>query len=102
DTATVTPDPEIAGLVARYEQGFSREMDIAIGTTAVELDSRAATVRTREAAIGNVIADAMRTASRADVAGVNGGGRPRRQAPPPPGGRRPPRAATPRPVRHHP
>jgi len=74
DTATMTPDPEIAGLVARYEQGFSREMDIAIGTTAVELDSRAATVRTREAAIGNVIADAMRTASRADVAVMNGGG----------------------------
>ena len=31
-----------------------------IGTTAVELDSRIATVRTREAAIGNLIADAMR------------------------------------------
>jgi len=74
DTATVTPDPEIAGLVARHEQDFSRQLDTAIGTTAVELDSRAATVRTREAAIGNVIADAMRTASRADVAVMNGGG----------------------------
>src|SRR5262249_3393725 len=74
DTATMTPDPEIPGLVARDEQGFSREMDFAIGTTAVGLDSRAATVRTREAAIGNVIADAMRTASRADVAVMNGGG----------------------------
>ncbi len=74
DTATVTPDPEVAAVVARYEQEFSREMDVALGTTAVELDSRSATVRTREAAIGNLIADAMRESGRADVAIMNGGG----------------------------
>ena len=43
-------------------------------TTAVELDSRNATVRGREAAIGNLIADAMRERTRADVAIMNGGG----------------------------
>lgn len=74
DTATVTPDPEVAAAVARFEQEFSREMDVALGTTAVELDSRSATVRTREAAIGNLIADAMRTSARADAAVMNGGG----------------------------
>ena len=50
------------------------QMDVPLGTTAVELDSRNATVRTREAAIGNLIADAMRAATHADVAIMNGGG----------------------------
>ena len=42
-------------------RGRSRPpLDTPIGTTAVELDSRNATVRTREAAIGDLVADAMR------------------------------------------
>jgi 2',3'-cyclic-nucleotide 2'-phosphodiesterase (5'-nucleotidase family) len=40
----------------------------------VRLDSRNATVRGREAAIGNLIADAMRARTRADAAIMNGGG----------------------------
>lgn len=74
DTASVTPDPEVAAAVAVYEQKMSREMDVPLGTTAMALDSRNATVRTREAAIGNIVADAMRAAARADVAIMNGGG----------------------------
>jgi 5'-nucleotidase/UDP-sugar diphosphatase len=74
DTATVTPDPEVAAAVAKYEAEFTREMDVPLGTTAVELDSREATVRTREAAIGGLIADAMRASTKADVAITNGGG----------------------------
>jgi 5'-nucleotidase / UDP-sugar diphosphatase len=74
DTATVTPDPEVAAAVAGYEQVFTREMDVPLATTAVELDSRNATVRTREAASGNLIADAMRASARADAAIMNGGG----------------------------
>jgi 2',3'-cyclic-nucleotide 2'-phosphodiesterase (5'-nucleotidase family) len=74
DTATVTPDPEVAAAVAKYQAEFTREMDVPLGTTAVELDSRGATVRTREAAIGNLIADAMRASTKADVAITNGGG----------------------------
>ncbi len=74
DTATVTPDPEVAAAVAAYEAELSREMDVAIATTSVELDSRNATVRTREAAIGNLIADAMRDKAKADAAVTNGGG----------------------------
>ena len=70
----MTPDPEVAAAVANYEAEFSREMDVPLGTTAVELDSRNATVRTREAAIGNLIADAMRASTKADVAITNGGG----------------------------
>src|SRR5215510_9947803 len=74
DTASVTPDPEVAAAVAKYEAEFTREMDVPLGTTAVELDSRNATVRTSEAAIGNLIADAMRASTKADVAITNGGG----------------------------
>ncbi|MCW5679592.1 MAG: 5'-nucleotidase C-terminal domain-containing protein, partial [Xanthobacteraceae bacterium] len=46
----------------------------AIARTEVELDSRNATVRTREAAIGNLFADAMRISMKADAAVINGGG----------------------------
>jgi 5'-nucleotidase / UDP-sugar diphosphatase len=74
DTATVTPDREVAAAVAGFEAEFSREMDVAIGTTAIELDSRSSTVRTREAAIGNLITDAMRITTRTDAAIMNGGG----------------------------
>lgn len=74
DTATVEPDPAVAAVVAAYEAEFSREMDVPLGTTAVELDSRNATVRTREAAIGNLFADAMRIANATDIAVTNGGG----------------------------
>ena len=74
DTATVTPDPAVAAAVLPYEKELAREMDVALGTTAVELDSRNATVRTREAAIGNLFADAMRSSVKADAAVTNGGG----------------------------
>jgi 5'-nucleotidase / UDP-sugar diphosphatase len=74
DTADVTPDPELAAAVAVYERELNRDMDVPLGTTAVALDSRTETVRAREAAIGNIIADAMRAAARADVAIMNGGG----------------------------
>ncbi len=74
DTANVTPDPEVAAAVAGFEQELGREMDVAIGTTAVELDTRDATLRTREAAIGNFVADAMRDKTKADAAITNGGG----------------------------
>jgi 5'-nucleotidase / UDP-sugar diphosphatase len=74
DTADVTPDPELTAAVAVYERELNRDMDVPLGTTALALDSRTATVRTREAAIGNIVADAMRVAGRADVAIMNGGG----------------------------
>jgi 5'-nucleotidase/UDP-sugar diphosphatase len=74
DTATMTPDPDVAAAVGKFEQEFTKEMDVPLGTTATELDSRNATVRTREAAIGNLFTDAMREATGADVAVTNGGG----------------------------
>jgi 5'-nucleotidase / UDP-sugar diphosphatase len=74
DTATVTPDPDVAAVVARFEGELSKQLDVPIGKTDVELDSRTATVRTREAAIGNLVADALRWSAQSDVAVTNGGG----------------------------
>jgi 2',3'-cyclic-nucleotide 2'-phosphodiesterase (5'-nucleotidase family) len=74
DTATVTPDPDVGAVVAKFERELGRQLDTPIGTTAVELDSRTATVRTREAAIGDLIADALRWSAQTDVAVTNGGG----------------------------
>ncbi len=74
DTATVTPDPKIAAVVKGYQDKLDAELKVDIGTTETTLDSRRATVRGEEAAIGNLIADAMRAATGADVAITNGGG----------------------------
>lgn len=74
DTATVEPDPETAKVLETFEAELSAELDVGLGTTAGELDSRKATVRGQEAAIGNLIADAMKAAVGADIAITNGGG----------------------------
>jgi len=74
DSGDVTPDPEMAAAVARFEAALIDKMSEAICTTTVALDSSTATVRTREAAIGNLFADAMRIGMRADAAILNGGG----------------------------
>ena len=74
DTASVDPDPDTMAKVEEYEGELSKELDVAIGKTATPLDSRKASVRSGETAIGNLIADAMREAVEADVALTNGGG----------------------------
>lgn len=74
DTADVAPDAGVAALVKGFKDGLAKDLDVAIGTATVALDSRKASVRSGEAAIGNLIADAMRAATSADVAIMNGGG----------------------------
>ena len=73
DSASVTPDPAATAIVARYEAELGRELDIAIGTAGVEIDTRSSTVRSRECLMGNLIADAIRLATSADIAITNGG-----------------------------
>ncbi|MFO0991739.1 MAG: bifunctional UDP-sugar hydrolase/5'-nucleotidase [Hyphomicrobiales bacterium] len=74
DTATVTSDPETQAKIDELNAELGKELAVAIGSTATPLDSRRATVRTGEAAIGNLIADAARAAVGADIAITNGGG----------------------------
>ncbi|WP_227010557.1 bifunctional metallophosphatase/5'-nucleotidase [Pelagibius marinus] len=73
-TQDVDPDPAMAAKVQAYLDKLSKELDIAVGKSAVPLDSRRASVRGEETAIGNLIADAMRQGVAADVAITNGGG----------------------------
>ena len=74
DSSTVDPDPEVGAVVGRYEAALSKELDVEIGASTTELDSRSAIVRSQEAAIGNLIADAIKASTGAEVAIMNGGG----------------------------
>lgn len=74
DTGALSPDGEVAQRVALYEATLAKEFDVRIGITSTELDSRTAAVRGGEAAIGNLIADAIKARTGADIALVNGGG----------------------------
>ena len=74
DTMNVEPHADIAAAVAGYEAMLSNELDVELGTTATALDSRRETIRAKEAAIANLIADAVRDATGADIGMMNGGG----------------------------
>lgn len=73
-TAGVAPDPGVEALVEGYTKRLDSDLAAVIGTTATELDSRKDVVRSREASMGNLIADALRETLKADVAITNGGG----------------------------
>ena len=74
DSRSATPDPEVAALVKGYESELSKELDIDVAVLAAPLDSRTGVIRTQEAAIGNLIADAIRAATGAKLAITNAGG----------------------------
>ena len=74
DTMTVDADPEVAAVVAALEADLAKELDVAIGTTQVELDSRTSSLRSQETAMGDLVADAIRHTLGADLAITNGGG----------------------------
>ncbi|MFM2355815.1 MAG: hypothetical protein RLZZ528_1551 [Pseudomonadota bacterium] len=74
DTAAVTPDPESQALVDGFQAKLDAELNVEIGTTETLLDSRRNVIRGEESAMGNLIADAIRAATGADVAIANGGG----------------------------
>ena len=68
------PDPAIKTIVDKHNATLDEQLNVAVGKTAVELDSRRATVRTMESNFGDLITDAMRAGVGADVALTNGGG----------------------------
>lgn len=73
-TAGVAPDAETQMVVDAYNEELDKDLDVPVGTTTVELDSRRSTVRGEESTMGNLIADATRETLGADVAIANGGG----------------------------
>ena len=70
----VEPSPRIKPLVDAVEARLQTVLGEALATLAAPLDTRTAVVRTREAAMGNVLTDALRAHFSADAALVNGGG----------------------------
>ncbi len=74
DTANVVPDPETQAVVDQLSAKLDESLNVEIGTTDVPLDSRRNVVRAEESAVGNLIADAMRAATGADIGLTNGGG----------------------------
>jgi len=73
-TQDVESDAAMAARVQSYLDQLSKELDVAVGKSVTPLDSRRASIRTAETAIGNLFADAMRAGVDADVAITNGGG----------------------------
>lgn len=70
----VAEDQKILALAADFEKQIQSRLGETIGQTNVGLDGRTDTVRRRESNLGNFIADALRHATGADVALINGGG----------------------------
>ncbi len=73
-TAGVDLEPDLVDAVDVLRRQLEQGMDTVLGQTSTELDSRRASVRSGEAAIGNLVADAMRAAAGSDVGLTNGGG----------------------------
>ncbi|NTT86264.1 bifunctional metallophosphatase/5'-nucleotidase [Tabrizicola fusiformis] len=74
DTATVEPDPESQALADKLTADLDAALNVEIGTLEAPLDSRRNMVRGEETTMGNLIADAMRAQTGADIAIMNGGG----------------------------
>ncbi len=73
-TAGVAPHPGIEARVKSYQARLDRELGAIVGATGTAMDSTRAVVRRAESAMGNLIADAMREATGAEIALINGGG----------------------------
>ncbi len=74
DTTDMPADAAVQAKIDELNAQMSKELDVVLGTVTTVLDSRKASVRTGETAIGNLIADAMRAAVGADIGFTNGGG----------------------------
>ena len=67
-TAGAVPASQVQAQVDEYTAALDKELGQVIGTTAVEMDTRRAAIRSQETAFGNLVADASRAATNADVA----------------------------------
>ncbi len=73
-TADIEGDAKLATKVRDYQASLDETLDVVIGETAVELSTRGFLHGSAETAFGNLLADAMREATGADIALTNGGG----------------------------
>lgn len=71
--SSIAEDPEMKELVQECESKVGSAMDEVLGESAIDLDCRFSSVRTRETNIGNFVTDVMRTGLKADIALINSG-----------------------------
>ncbi|HZE71341.1 MAG TPA: 5'-nucleotidase C-terminal domain-containing protein [Pyrinomonadaceae bacterium] len=71
-TNQIPEDPEFAVVTNKYAR-LLPELARVLGRTSVPLDARSAEGRTRETNVGDFVTDALRKATAADVALINGG-----------------------------
>lgn len=67
-------DPEVESVINSYASRLEILLSQEVGTTTRSFNTIRNQVRTRESAFGNLVADAVRDAMRADVAFLNSGG----------------------------
>jgi len=72
--ADIEGSATVGDRIASYRAKLEDFLAVPVGITETELDTRREIVRTQEAAFGNLVADALRSAFNADVAIVNAGG----------------------------
>ncbi len=72
--ATDPADQGTAEVIGRYAAALDAALGEVVGATSTPLDATREASRSRETALGNLIADALRARAQADVAVQNGGG----------------------------
>ncbi|MBF0284986.1 MAG: bifunctional metallophosphatase/5'-nucleotidase [Magnetococcales bacterium] len=68
------PDPKVGAIVERYQKGLEEALGQPIGRFVSAASSQKEVIRNEETGIGNLITDAMRLSTGAEVALMNGGG----------------------------
>ncbi len=71
---TVSEDPQVKKIIAKYNEKIIREVRIVIAETLTPLVGDKDSIRAHETNLGNLITDAMLLHSKADMAVINGGG----------------------------
>ena len=72
-TAALADEPTTAAVVASYETKLGAELDVVVGASRTPLDAVSVRMRASETNIGDLVADAMRADTGADLAIMNAG-----------------------------
>lgn len=73
-TEDIEEDEKVKEIVDGYAAKLDESLKQVIGTAVVPLNGEREDIRNKETNLGNLIADVMRTAGKADIAFINGGG----------------------------
>jgi 5'-nucleotidase/UDP-sugar diphosphatase len=68
------PDSAVGTVLANYEKQLSEKLNVVVGSTPVALVGERADVRTRTTNLSNLVTDAMKDYTGADIVITNGGG----------------------------